>query len=114
MTQEQRSEYMSVARRAAGLSKPTKIERLVAQLLDDLGVCYVAQYAVGGYCADFFIPDKMLIVECDGFYWHSKAGAREHDAERDKYLKRRGYKVIRLGEDEIKQLSLLSLAERIA
>lgn len=74
----------------------TDIELMVASLLQVLEVDYVPQRRIGRYSVDFYIPDKNLIVECDGDYWHSLPGMPEKDARKDAFLTGKGYKIVRL------------------
>lgn len=51
---------------------------------------------IGGYEVDFLWPERMLIVETDGFEFHRSREAFERDRERDAVLQARGYRVLRL------------------
>ena len=50
---------------------------------------------------DFLIPNKNLVIECDGDYWHNRLCVQEKDKIRDNTLTQNGYTVIRLWEHEI-------------
>lgn len=81
----------------------TAIEIIVATVLDDWGFEYEQQKRIGRYSADFYVPDKNLVVECDGEYWHGrKSGAKEKDARKNAYLAAQGYAIVRLPEADIK------------
>ena len=86
---------------ASRKSNPSGIERTVASLLDGLGIQYMPQHPVGHrYVVDFFVPSHMLVIECDGSYWHRDSV--EKDANRDAWLVTRGYRILRLPETEIR------------
>ncbi len=51
---------------------------------------------VGRYEVDFLWPREQVIVEMDGFQWHSDKTAFERDRERDAELQAAGYRVIRV------------------
>jgi very-short-patch-repair endonuclease len=51
---------------------------------------------VEGYEVDLFWPDQRLIVEVDGFAYHSTRQAFERDRARDAALQAAGYRVVRL------------------
>jgi very-short-patch-repair endonuclease len=51
---------------------------------------------VGGYEVDFLWPAERLIVEVDGYAFHSTRTAFERDRLRDADLQARGYRVIRV------------------
>ncbi len=64
------------------------------------GIKFRRQHSIGPYIADFFCPDAMLIVEIDG-KTHLHPDAAAHDLQRDAYLKREGYVVLRIGAADI-------------
>lgn len=75
---------------------PTSIEKLLMDALDAKGVQYIFQYEVGNkFLCDFGFPESMLIVECDGDYWHSRPIQKKRDASKDAYLHACGYTVLR-------------------
>jgi very-short-patch-repair endonuclease len=51
---------------------------------------------VNGHEVDLLWPDQRLIVEIDGFAFHSTRRAFEHDRARDQQLQAAGYRVIRI------------------
>ena len=51
---------------------------------------------VAGYEVDFLWPDHRLVVEVDGYAFHSTRRSFERDRRRDADLTSRGYRVIRL------------------
>jgi very-short-patch-repair endonuclease len=50
---------------------------------------------LGGYEVDLFWPDQRLIVEVDGYAYHSTRQAFERDRARDTALQAAGYRVVR-------------------
>lgn len=56
------------------------------------------QEQIGPFRADFVLTngDAKLVVECDGREFHETVAARERDARRDKFLRARGFTVMRL------------------
>lgn len=75
------------------------IEEVVGQLLTELGVVFIRQASIGRYSADFLVPEKMLVIECDGEYWHRD---KDRDARRDRYMQALGFTVLRLPGKTIK------------
>lgn len=59
------------------------------------------QVSIGPYRVDFAYFHGRMVVECDGHEWHSTKEARTRDAERDRYLMKEGWKVIRVTGSEI-------------
>ncbi len=93
--------------------KITSIEKIGYSLLDVLGVQYSNQTLIAGkFCVDALCEN--LIVQFDGDYWHgnpmrfpqpSKLQSRRMklDASQDAYLRKCGYKVLRLWEDDLRR-----------
>lgn len=50
---------------------------------------------IGSYKVDFLWPDAALIVETDGYRYHSGREAFEEDRRRDRELRRLGFTVLR-------------------
>ena len=96
-------ELLSRTRRTARLARPSSIELSIRQVLDKLEIPYLAEHRIGRYLADIFIPEKNLVIECDGSYWHGIKGRAAGDARRDGYMVARGYTVLRLPEKAIKE-----------
>lgn len=85
-----------------GLHK-TDIEKIMKEAFVKNNIEVVEQYPIRskyGYIADFAIPSKKIIIECDGEVWHKLGNS--HDRKRDGFLKRLGWKVIRFRGQEIK------------
>lgn len=94
-----RPEYREAVAAGIAASKKfsrTDIEIIVESLLQTSGVEYEAQKHIGWWIVDFYIPDKNLVIECDGDYWHNKPEVKARDARKDAYLTRKGYQVLRL------------------
>lgn len=82
----------------------TPSEKRVRTLLEDLGYRHQFQrgFLAGGviYVADFYLPKPLwLVIEIDGKY-HESPKQREKDAERDKYFFWRGFRVLRIKNEE--------------
>jgi len=83
-------------------TSPTSIEKRLMDALDVAGIPYEFQYVIGKkFLCDFAFPEAVLIVECDGAYWHSTAKQRRRDASKDAYLQACGYTVLRLSDKQI-------------
>jgi G:T-mismatch repair DNA endonuclease (very short patch repair protein) len=99
-------------------SKPmNKLEKLVAEYLDELGIKYTFQFFINsnGICKsyDFKLKNSNLILEVHGDYWHGGNGVKKHvfnvneTIENDKLKKKiandSGYDVVVVWESEIKE-----------
>ncbi len=63
-----------------------------------------------GYQADFFWAEQRLIVETDGYQFHSHRRAFEHDRKRDQVHVAAGYRVIRITWWQLRDEPLAVLA----
>lgn len=77
-------------------------------------------YQISNMFVDIYIPEKNLVIECQGDYWHmnpAKYGPKDYnttinrtaeqqwekDRRRRKFMERAGYNVVELWESEIKR-----------
>lgn len=93
--QNHNKEIIAQAEYRAGemIAFPSKLEERMMSFLDDLGIHYEFQkifyiYAEDGwiiryYIADFYVPDKNIIIEVDGKF-HDRQ--RLHDKHRTKMI----------------------------
>ncbi len=101
-----------IVQRAAGLRSqltPTEAALWRAIRGKRLGAALRRQVPIGRYIADFLAPRERLVVEVDGAY---HADRRRADARRDEYMRRAGYRVLRL-EAELVRTALPVALERI-
>lgn len=80
---------------------PTSIELAIQNKLDDLKIPHTTQLRQYIYLIDIALENQKIAIECDGDYWHSLPGRKESDKRKDKYLKSKGWKVIRFSETNI-------------
>ena len=84
---------------------PAKAEELLWSHLRNRklgGFKFRRQQPVGPYVADFFCPERKLIIELDG---DTHDGRETYDEKRSRWLKAEGYKVLRfLNEDVYKHI----------
>lgn len=62
------------------------------------GYKFRRQHPIGNVVVDFCCPQAKLVVEVDGL---SHMGQAEHDANRTAYLSARGYRVVRVTNDDV-------------
>jgi very-short-patch-repair endonuclease len=83
--------------------KPTSIEFKVYEKLKDMGIIFETQKIINKkFVVDAYIPSLNLIIEADGKYWHSLERIQKKDKAENAYLKKCGFNVLRLSEEEIK------------
>ena len=93
---------MFIYKKLRQYSKPTSIEKKVYKKLKELGILFEQQKLIGNkFYVDAYIPSLNLIIEADGDYWHSLPKVKNKDKYENIFLKRRGYNLIRLSEEEI-------------
>ena len=117
--------------------KDTSIEIKIQNLLKQLGIeFFTHQYIKDikhGYQCDIFIPEQekegiiinqKTIIECDGDYWHCnlekfpnpnewQLKQIEKDKVRTKELEEKGYRVIRLWENKIKNMQIEDINNKL-
>ncbi len=96
--------------------RDSSIEVKIQEYLKLLGVDFFTHQYMKikhGYLCDFFIPSLNLIIETDGDYWHKYPVGRDIDKVRTKELIEKGFKVLRLWENEIVKMDLQELKEKI-
>ena len=86
----------------------TNLEEMVKEYFDKNKVDYVFQYSTRtGFVIDFAILEKRVAIEVDGEKWHTSKEAMKRDNFKDYMLKREGWKVMRIKEEEIDNLDSL-------
>ena len=89
--------------------KRTKPELLAKKLLEKLGIKFEAQKViVDKFQVDFYLGDKN-ILEIDGRYWHTREDVKRKDKGRNAYLKKCGYTVYHIWDDELSESTLLDV-----
>ena len=81
----------------------TSIERMIREELERRGEPFEQQVQFQWWHVDFVLPTRMVVIECDGSYWHSFLKAIARDRRKDKYITSLGYRVFRFTESEIRK-----------
>jgi len=68
-----------------------------------LGLKFKRQVPIDNYIVDFLCVDNKLIIELDGS-GHLEAEQYKYDIKRDEYLKNKGYKIIRILDNELNDI----------
>jgi len=96
--------------------KDSSIEVKIQNFLKQLGIeFFTHQYMKieHGYQCDILIPSMNLVIECDGNYWHKYPVGLEKDHIRTKELIEKGFKVLRLWEVEINEMTIDSFRVKL-
>ena len=65
-----------------------------------LGYKFRRQHSIGGYIADFYCPEKRVVIELDGKSHFTEEG-KEYDEERSNHFSGLGIRVLRFTNKEI-------------
>lgn len=79
----------------------SSLEIIVKQQLQNLNETFEQEKRFGKFHADFYLPKRNLIIECDGEYWHMVPKIKERDQRKDKLLAKLGYNILRLSGQKI-------------
>lgn len=82
--------------------RETDIEQILSALLVSLNIDFESQKPIGPFVCDFYIPSHHLVIEADGEYWHSLPENMQRDKRKNYLLCERGYKLLRLSGEEIR------------
>ena len=77
------------------ISKPEQVMRKL------LPSDFINGQRLGNYVPDFHSPERKIVIEVDGIYWHSMDKAIKRDIEKDKYYQSLGYKIFRITDLDV-------------
>lgn len=89
--------------KCASTKQHSKNEMRLYAELNSLFNDVVSNYNLSGFSYDIFIKDLNLLIEYDGFQWHKNR--YEHDHKKNEIAKSHGFKLIRLREQGLKEIS---------
>ena len=83
----------------------TAIEKYLANAIININLPIAKeQYKIGTKIVDFAYLNQKLAVECDGYKWHKQDKEQiEKDIERDKYLAKKGWRVLHFSGVQIRR-----------
>ena len=97
--------------------KDTSIEVKLQNFLKDLNINFVTHKYMNdidhAYLCNIFIPSENLVLEADANFWHKYPIGREIDHIRTKELIEKGFKVLRLWENEINSINMEQFKEKL-
>lgn len=94
-------------------NKKSKLEYKFEGLLNELNVEFKQQYPINGYLFDFYIPNKNLLIEVDGDWYHFNEAVHslplspiqentiKNDNIKNDLAEKLGYNLIRFWESDI-------------
>lgn len=81
----------------------SSIELAVKDELEKLNEVYHHQYRIDRFLVDFYLPQRNLVIECDGAYWHSLEKNQKNDVKKNAYMAKAHINLARLPEADIKR-----------
>lgn len=85
---------------AAGALADSGLESIVADRLRRMGLTVRQQVRLLGHPVDILLGER-LVIQIDGFSFHSRSSDRDRDNRHDARLRAAGFRVIRIGYTEI-------------
>jgi len=80
-----------------------KLELKGREILKYLGLEFNEQVLMfNKFLVDVLLKDKKIIIQWDGEYWHNKPKRKQLDISQDAYMKKCGYKILRITDVQIK------------
>ncbi len=96
------------------IETPNRLEKLVYTSLDKIGVEYKKQVPLfDKFVVDVLLPQRPLVIEIFGRYWHENPKIRSKDFSKKRYLEKCGYKVEELWDYEIKKHGAIPLLKKV-
>lgn len=109
-SERSRMKYVGIKKTLKPRTNFTNLERKYYLMLKELDVFYVPQYPMGGRFYDAFLPDRNILLEFDGSFWHKEKledckydfqkKSMKVDALKNSMAKEKGIKIIRIKENE--------------
>jgi len=95
---KEREYERKISIKSIGMPGDTPIEQHLynAMIKEKIDKYFIPQYSEGPYTMDFASREFMIGVECDGKDFHTAEHQVERDKNRDAYLSRCGWKMIRI------------------
>ena len=96
------------------IETPNKLEKLVYSYLDKIGIQYQKQIPLfNKFVVDILFPQRSLVLEIFGSYWHNKPEIHNKDMSKKTYLEKCGYEVEELWDFEIQRHGVDSALQKI-
>ena len=84
------------------IESPNRLESLVYGAIDQLGIPYQKQVALfDKFVVDALFPQRLLVLEIHGRYWHQRPEIKKKDYSKRRYLEKCGYRVEEVWDYEI-------------
>ena len=122
-TQEQKQKYLEGQARKMDRN-PTAPEAAFENMLISIKIKYETQKIVHGKIFDFYVPEKNIIFEIDGNYWHGYGLKIEemneiqrksfyNDQKKSVLAEGAGFKLVRIWEHELEDENYLECEKKV-
>lgn len=114
MTKEKIAQHTARMFGSGAFRRESSAHRNMRGVLDSLGAVYEEEYCIGRYSGDFAFPEKRVVLEVDGDFFHTnpqlypegpKCWTQRRNAANDRkknaYLRKAGWTVLRRWESDI-------------
>ncbi|MFY9462424.1 MAG: DUF559 domain-containing protein [Candidatus Sungiibacteriota bacterium] len=89
---------------SARLLSPNRLEQQVYSELDRRSIFYLKQHPLyNKFVVDAFIPDRNIVIEIFGKYWHERPEIHKKDVSKKAYLEKCGHAVKEIWDYEVKE-----------
>lgn len=116
-TEEHKFKLKKAREKSIFPKKDTSIEIKIQNFLKQLGIDFFTHQYIKeiehGYQCDILIPSMKMVIECDGDYWHKYPVGNDIDKIRTSELINKGFKILRLWENEINNMDLLNFENKL-
>jgi len=82
-------------------NKTSKAEIVLKKYLKNKKIKHIHHYEYPLGIADFYLPNRNLIIQCYGSYWHSKPDYIKRDKKQNKWFRENNYKLLILNSEKI-------------
>ena len=79
----------------------TEPEKVLNYVLLSHGIDFETHKTIGVHNVDFWIKNTNIVIEVDGYYWHSLKKHKISDPIKQEVLVKMGYRMIRIPEIKI-------------
>jgi len=111
---ERRKAYIKKNGNPAIQKTETSIEIACKEFLEQNNIQYDFQYTLEGKQFDFFLPEKNLLLEVDGEYWHTLEPSIRNDIEKHAIAQKYNIHILRVSSDNLDfSIILRSVQEQI-
>ena len=111
MSEEERKDKITSLQNGLHRARPSSLEIAIAKVLDSINEPYEQNKYMFKFYADFYLPKRNMVIECNGEYWHNLPRIIERDKRFQSACEERKIKIIFLMEKDIKANPELALSE---